>query len=86
LATSVTGTVNRSRCCGTFAVDAVAVSGRHRIPIPDQIQRARDNGVTKDDIVEMIAHLAFYTGWPNAMTAIIIAKRMSMHTLAREMS
>jgi len=38
------------------------------------LQRARDNGVTKDEVVEMITHLAFYAGWPNAVNALPIAK------------
>jgi 4-carboxymuconolactone decarboxylase len=33
-----------------------------------------ENGVTKDEIVETITHLAFYAGWPPAMTAIQIAR------------
>ena len=47
---------------------------------PDQIQghvwRALDNGVKKDEIVELITHLAFYAGWPNAGTAALIAKEV----------
>lgn len=31
--------------------------------------RALANGVTKEELVEMITHMAFYSGWPNAMTA-----------------
>ena len=38
------------------------------------LQRALHNGVTKDEIVELITHLAFYSGWPTAMTAARIAK------------
>ena len=38
------------------------------------LQRALDNGVTKDEISEMITHLAFYAGWPAAMTAALVAK------------
>ena len=38
------------------------------------LQRARENGVTKDEVVEVITHLAFYTGWPNAINAITIAR------------
>jgi 4-carboxymuconolactone decarboxylase len=34
------------------------------------------NGVTQDEIVEMITHLAFYTGWPNAMSAVNRAKAL----------
>ncbi|MFI6374417.1 carboxymuconolactone decarboxylase family protein [Streptomyces sp. NPDC050546] len=32
--------------------------------------KALENGVTKDELVEAITHLAFYAGWPNAMTAM----------------
>ena len=38
--------------------------------------KAIENGVTKDELVEMITHLAFYVGWPNAMSAILLAKRL----------
>ena len=38
------------------------------------LQRARDNGVTKDEVVEVITQMAFYTGWPNAINAIPIAR------------
>ena len=33
------------------------------------LQRALANGVTKEEIAEVITHCAFYTGWPSAMTA-----------------
>ncbi len=39
-------------------------------------QRALDNGVTKDEIIEMITHLAFYGGWPVSMSAANVAKRV----------
>jgi len=38
------------------------------------IERALANGVTRDEIGEVITHLAFYSGWPTAMTAARIAK------------
>ena len=38
------------------------------------IGRALENGVTKDELTEAITHLAFYAGWPNAMTGMITAK------------
>jgi 4-carboxymuconolactone decarboxylase len=40
------------------------------------LQRALENGVTRDEIVELITHLAFYAGWPNAMTAINLAQKV----------
>ena len=38
------------------------------------LERALTNGVTKDEISELITHMAFYAGWPCAMTASRIAK------------
>jgi 4-carboxymuconolactone decarboxylase len=37
------------------------------------IARALENGVTKEELGELITHLAFYSGWPTAMTAATIA-------------
>jgi 4-carboxymuconolactone decarboxylase len=36
--------------------------------------RAIENGVTQEELIEMITHLAFYVGWPNAITAVTKAK------------
>jgi 4-carboxymuconolactone decarboxylase len=38
--------------------------------------RAKENGVTETELIEAITHLAFYAGWPKAMTAIGIAKQV----------
>jgi len=47
---------------------------------PEQLRghlaRALDNGVTKEEIAEVITHLAFYSGWPGSMTAARIAKEV----------
>ncbi len=40
------------------------------------LTRALENGVTKDELIELITHLAFYSGWPTAMSAILLAKEM----------
>ena len=37
---------------------------------------ARDNGVTEQELIETITHLAFYTGWPKAMSAMTVAKNV----------
>jgi 4-carboxymuconolactone decarboxylase len=39
------------------------------------LKKAMENGLTKDEIIATITHLAFYAGWPPAMTALNIAKR-----------
>lgn len=38
------------------------------------LRRAVTNRVTEEELIELITHLAFYSGWPNAMTAMTIAK------------
>ena len=40
------------------------------------LERALNNGVTPEEIGELITHLAFYAGWPTAMTAGRIAKKV----------
>jgi 4-carboxymuconolactone decarboxylase len=47
---------------------------------PDQLRghlaRARDNGVTQAELIEAITHLAFYAGWPSAVTALGVANEV----------
>ena len=40
------------------------------------VQRALQNGVTKEEIGEIITHMALYSGWPTAMTAGQIARQV----------
>ena len=44
------------------------------------LTRALENGVSKDELIELITHLAFYSGWPTAMSAILLAKEMFQET------
>jgi 4-carboxymuconolactone decarboxylase len=55
---------------------AVLVAGYRTNELPFHLQRALDNGVTKDELIEVITHLAFYSGWPTASSAITIARRV----------
>lgn len=43
--------------------------------LPGHIKRALDNGVTREELSELITHLAFYAGWPVANTAIPILRK-----------
>jgi 4-carboxymuconolactone decarboxylase len=38
------------------------------------LQRALENGVQKQELIEEITHLAFYSGWPTAVNAVTVAK------------
>ena len=44
--------------------------------MPFHFKRALENGVTRDELVELITHLAFYSGWPTAATAVSIVRRV----------
>lgn len=40
------------------------------------LQLARQNGATEAELIEVITHLAFYAGWPKAMSAMSVAKQV----------
>jgi 4-carboxymuconolactone decarboxylase len=44
--------------------------------LPFHVNKALDNGVTRDELVEAVTHLAFYAGWPTASTAIGILRQV----------
>jgi 4-carboxymuconolactone decarboxylase len=58
----------------------VTVSALVAMNRPDQLRShlalARRNGVKEEELIEAITHLAFYSGWPNAVTAISIAREV----------
>jgi 4-carboxymuconolactone decarboxylase len=68
----------------------VIVSALVAMNRPDQLRshlaRARDNGVTQEEAVEAITHLAFYAGWPSAITAIGVAREVFRRTDPRRHS
>jgi 4-carboxymuconolactone decarboxylase len=47
---------------------------------PDQLrhhlERALENGLTRDELIEAITHLAFYAGWPSGVTAVGVAREV----------
>ena len=62
----------------------IAVAALMAMYRPDQLkghtERALANGVTREEIGELITHLAFYAGWPSAMSAARIAKQVFEET------
>ena len=52
---------------------AALVALYRRDQIPAHIERGLMNGLTREEIIEAITHLAFYSGWPTAMTAANVA-------------
>jgi 4-carboxymuconolactone decarboxylase len=58
----------------------ITVSALIAMNRPDQLRshlaRALSNGVTRDELVEAITHLAFYAGWPCGVTAVSVAREV----------
>ena len=54
-------------------VSALIASGQVA-QLPGHLNRAMDNGLTQTEAAEVITHLAFYAGWPNAFSALPVAK------------
>ena len=58
-----------------ITVAALMAMGRSD-QLTGHLERALNNGVKKEEIGELITHLAFYSGWPTAMTAGRVAKQV----------
>jgi 4-carboxymuconolactone decarboxylase len=52
------------------------IAGGNVEQLPFHLTLAKDNGLTETELIEAITHLAFYTGWPKAMSAITVAKQV----------
>ena len=59
----------------SIATVAVLVSKFRTEELRGHILRALDNGVSQEEIGELICHLAFYAGWPAAASAVDIARK-----------
>ena len=54
-------------------VSALIASG-HSAQITYHLNRAMDNGLTREQAAEVVTHLAFYSGWPNVLSALPVVK------------
>ena len=52
------------------------IAGGNTEQLPFHLKRAKENGVTEPEIIETITHLAFYCGWPKAVSALTVAKEV----------
>jgi 4-carboxymuconolactone decarboxylase len=52
------------------------ITGNQTVEMPYYFTKALDDGVTPGELSETITHLAFYAGWPNAMSAVTVAKQV----------
>lgn len=52
------------------------ISGGNFEQLKYHIQKGRENGISKEEIAEIITHIAFYAGWPKAWSAFNVAKEI----------
>ncbi len=64
----------RDRCIVT--VVSLVSGGILDSSLQFHLQNAKNNGVTKDEIAEILTHAAFYAGWPKAWPAFKMAKEV----------
>lgn len=53
---------------------AALIARNQTIALSDHLKLALDHGVKPTEISEIITHLALYSGWPNAMAAVVVTK------------
>jgi 4-carboxymuconolactone decarboxylase len=58
----------------SLATVSALIAAGQAAQIPYHLNRAMDNGLTQTEAGEVITHLAFYAGWPNAFSAVAVAK------------
>ena len=61
------------RLCSLVTMAALA-AGYRQNELPGHFRRALDNGVTREELVELVTHLAFNAGWPAANTAVRVLR------------
>lgn len=57
-------------------VTALLASGILDSSLQFHLQTAKNNGITKEEIAEILTHIAFYVGWPKAWAAFRLAKEI----------
>lgn len=55
---------------------AALVANGNTDQLPGHLNRARANGISEAELSEVMTHLAFYAGWPRAISAILVAKEV----------
>jgi 4-carboxymuconolactone decarboxylase len=53
---------------------AALIANGNTEQLTGHLSRARQNGLSETELAEVIIHLAFYAGWPRAMSAIKVAR------------
>jgi len=59
-----------------ITVTALMTSGIFDSSLAFHLNKAKQNGITKEEIAEVLTQLAFYSGWPKAWAAFRMAKEI----------
>lgn len=63
---------------------AALIANGNTEQLTGHLSRAKENGLTESELAEVIIHLAFYAGWPRAMSAVKVALRALSEGLRME--
>lgn len=55
---------------------AALIANGNTEQLKGHLKRARENGISETELSEVMTHLAFYAGWPRAMSAIMVAREV----------
>jgi 4-carboxymuconolactone decarboxylase len=55
---------------------AALIANGNTEQLSGHLSRARQNGLSEKELAEVIIHLAFYAGWPRAMSAVKVAREL----------
>lgn len=55
---------------------ASLITGGNTEQLKFHLNKAKENDLSEEELKEVIIHLAFYAGWPKAMSAIMVAKEL----------
>jgi 4-carboxymuconolactone decarboxylase len=55
---------------------AALIANGNTEQLSGHLSRAKENGLTESELAEVIIHLAFYAGWPRAMSAVKVAREV----------
>lgn len=55
---------------------AALIAANQPAQVSFHLGRAMDNGLSREEAAEVVTHLAFYAGWPNAMSALPVIRQV----------
>ena len=55
---------------------AALIANGNTEQLTGHLNRAKDNGLSEAELAEVIIHLAFYAGWPRAISAVKVAREI----------